>query len=301
MVAATQIVTPQAAPDNAALAAALEEMADLLESQQANPFRVQAYRDAAGVVRHLDQPVWQIVHEQGAKGLGLLPGIGTSLARMLEQLVGTGCCPLLEQLRAGSSPEGVLFTVPGIGRRLSHRIHDELGIHTLSDLEAAAWDGRLARVEGICPRRVRAVRESLAGRFRRPPRFVPTVTEVPPVSELLDVDEEYRRKAAAGRLPVIAPRRFNPQHRAWLPVLHTTRGDRHYTALYSNTARAHELGTTDDWVVIYRDDHAGDGQWTVVTARLGPFRGRRIVRGREAQCASVHGVRYAQQLLPFTN
>jgi putative hydrolase len=92
-------------------------------------------------------------------------------------------------------------------------------------------------------------------------------------------------------LPRIAPRRFNPTGQAWLPILHTQRSDRHYTVLFSNTARAHELGTTKEWVVIYRDDAKGDGQWTVITARLGKLRGRRIVRGREAECEAY----YAQQ------
>ena len=70
-----------------------------------------------------------------------------------------------------------------------------------------------------------------------------------------------------------------------MPILHTHRGKRHYTVLFSNTARAHELGTTHDWVVIYRD---GDGQWTVVTALFGDLKGRRIVRGREAECAEFY-------------
>lgn len=71
---------------------------------------------------------------------------------------------------------------------------------------------------------------------------------------------------------------------AWLPILHTHRGARHYTALFSNTARAHEMHTTHDWVVIYRDDHGGQVQWTVITSRLGDLEGRRIVRGREEEC-----------------
>ena len=130
-----------------------------------------------------------------------------------------------------------------------------------------------------------------ARRFRRRPRIPEAPPRdsgpQPPVAELLDVDREYRELAEAGKLPRIAPRRFNPTGEAWLPVLHAHRESRHYTALYSNTARAHELGTTRDWVVIYRDDHGGVGQWTAVTARLGPLRGRRIIRGRERECA-VH-------------
>jgi putative hydrolase len=76
------------------------------------------------------------------------------------------------------------------------------------------------------------------------------------------------------------------------------RGDRHYTALYSNTALAHQLGTEHDWVIIYRDDHDGDGQWTVVTARSGPLRGYRVIRGREAECSEFYD-RNPGQPLPF--
>ena len=86
-----------------------------------------------------------------------------------------------------------------------------------------------------------------------------------------------------------APRRFNPDGRPWLPVLHTTRGDWHCTALYSNTARAHELGRVRDWVVLYCEDpsHA-EHQHTVVTAQHGLLAGRRVVRGREADCAAFY-------------
>ncbi|MHC5003380.1 MAG: hypothetical protein ACYTJ0_09670, partial [Planctomycetota bacterium] len=68
-------------PDNTTIAAALEEVADLLEAQGANPFRVRAYRQAAVTVRRLDEPVHAIVRREGADALQRLPGIGSSLAR----------------------------------------------------------------------------------------------------------------------------------------------------------------------------------------------------------------------------
>jgi len=80
------------------------------------------------------------------------------------------------------------------------------------------------------------------------------------------------------------PRRFNPAGEAWLPVLHTQRGPRHYTALFSNTARAHQLGKTRDWVILYFDEGDGERQQTVITAHRDPMKGRRIVRGREPEC-----------------
>jgi hypothetical protein len=280
---------PRLPLDNEGLAGRLEEIAELLEAQNANPFRVRAYRSAAQTIRGLPRPAADILVAGGLQGLRDLPGIGESLARSIEQLIATGRLGLLERLRGVAGPEEILATVPGIGPRLAARVHEKLGIETLADLEIAAYDGRLASVEGFGPGRILSVRESLAGRFRRRPR-VPRIPPAgapepqPAVSEILDIDREYRLKSAAGRLPLIAPRRFNPTREAWLAVLHTQRGDRQYTALFSNTVRAHELGMTRDWVVIYRDDHDGRGQWTVVTSRIGRLRGRRIVRGREEEC-----------------
>lgn len=176
-----------------------------------------------------------------------------------------------------------LASVPGIGRTLARRLHDALDVHTVEELQAAAHDGRLAGVPGFGARRVRGVVETLAGRLGPGPRPAAPLRLPLPVAELLDVDREYREKAARGTLLRIAPHRFNPQHRPWLPVLRTRRDGRQYTALFSNTARAHALGKTDDWVVIYGDDGFGDREATVVTET----RGRRVVRGRESECAAL--------------
>jgi hypothetical protein len=274
----------------------LDRIAELLEAQEANPFRVRAYRAAAETLRGLRRPVYDILETQGVAGLRRLPTIGESLARSIEQLLDTGKINLLEQLRGETGPERVFATVPGIGPTFAERIHEQLHIESLQELEAAAYDGRLAHVPGFGPRRVRAVRETLAGRLRNRPRASepahpqPAASQ-PSVAELLDVDQEYRRKARANRLPRIAPRRFNPTRAAWLPVLHTQRGPMHYTALFSNTAHAHELGAIQDWVVIYRDDADGAGQWTVVTAHYGGLTGKRIVRGREAECERYYAAR----------
>ena len=113
--------------------------------------------------------------------------------------------------------------------------------------------------------------------------------DAPSVDVLLDVDREYREKARAGSLPKIAPRRMNPEGKAWLPVLHTRFGPWHFTALFSNTERAHELHRVYDWVVIYYSDpDDGEGQATVVTERRGTLTGERVVRGREPECARFY-------------
>lgn len=275
---------------NEAIAEALTEIADLLEKQGANPFRVRAYRQGAETVRYTEQPLQKILADKGVRGLMRLRGIGDSLASAIEKIVHAKKVPLLERLRGGGAPERLFSTVADIGPTLASRIHEELGISTLSELEAACWDGSLARVPGMGQKRIRAVRESLAGRFNRgrdrEVHAPPPPVDQPPVEELLDIDRQYRDLAERDRLLRVAPRRYNPEGKAWLPILHTERDGRAYTAMYSNTSKAHEVGALRDWVVIYRDDKKLGGVWTVITSRVGPLKGRRVVRGREAECAA---------------
>jgi putative hydrolase len=81
---------------------------------------------------------------------------------------------------------------------------------------------------------------------------------------------------------------MNPEGKAWLPVLHKRVEPWHFTALFSNTERAHLLHRVYDWVVIFYSDHGADGQATVVTERRGALSGRRVVRGREPECARYY-------------
>jgi len=267
------------------IAGRLEEVAQLLATQGASRFRVRAYQRAAETVRRLTRPVSDILAQEGLEGLQALPGVGESIARAIRDMLARGRLAMLERLRGESDPAKLLASVPGIGRATADRLHHELGLETLEDLEAAAHDGRLEQVAGLGQKRLAGIRDSLAHRLSRVRPPAASGRNGPPsVQEILDVDREYREKATAGQLVKLAPRRFNPSRDAWLPILHTTRGRRHYTALFSNTAFAHRLGRTDDWVVIYSDDGRGERQYTVITAGGGPLQGRRIVRGREAEC-----------------
>ncbi len=275
---------PELPLTNATIADRLDEVAHLLHEQDADVFRVEAYRRAAETVRGLDEPIRFLFEREGEAGLERLPTIGPVIARAIRSLVLTRHLPMLDRLRGDVHPTSVLASVGGVGPTLAKRLEEELGIRTLEELEMAAHNGRLYLIAGFGEKRVRTVREALAARLgrTRPPRE-PGVGE-PSVSELLEVDREYREKADRGELRRIAPRRFNPTGDAWLPILHTTRGHRHYTALFSNTARAHHLDKTSDWVVLYYDGADGERQCTVVTATRGDLRGQRIVRGREAEC-----------------
>jgi hypothetical protein len=281
-------------PGRQEVADLLDKIADLLEVQEENPFRIQSYRDGAQTVRQTDQPVIKMAEKGDRKALMALPNIGEGLSNVIVEFVQTGRSSMLDDLQGEVSPVDLFSTVPGIGEELARRIAGELEIGSLEELEQAAHDGRLASVEGFGPGRLRQVRTSLAGilsgaaqqhRRRVASGEENDNVEKPPVSLLLEIDETYRQKAEEGELQKIAPDRFNPGDEAWLPIMHTTQEGWRFTALYSNTARAHELDKTHDWVVIYWKP-TGDGserQNTVVTETRGPLEGQRVVRGREEE------------------
>lgn len=286
-------------PDNRDIADVLDRVADLLETQDANPFRVRAWRNGAKAARVADRSLAPLSRED----LEALPGIGKSLASAIHEFAHTGRLSMLDRLEGEVSPEDLITTVPGIGEELARRIVRELHVETLEDLELAAHDGRLETVKGFGRRRAQLVREALAGILSRSARRRARRIQWqragkaaeeegghgrPTVKTILELDAEYRRRAAGGELRMIAPRRFNPGKKAWLPILHAERGGRSFTAMYSNTARAHELGKTRDWVVIYYQSDGRAGQCTVVTAGFGPLRDWRVVRGREPECEAYY-------------
>jgi len=301
---------------NDEVADALERVAALLQAQDAEPFRVRAYRNGAATCRTLDRPLREILDREGKKGLDELPAIGRSLASAIAELLHTGRLMMLERLEGQVAPEDLLATVPTIGEELAHRIHDRLGVDTLEELELAAHDGRLEALPGFGPRRVEAIRTAVgalldrAGR-RRARAARPGVLRArdgaadvgsdargpdrPSVETILAVDAEYRRRAAADDLRRIRPRRFNPSGEAWLPILHVARDGWSLTAHYSNSANAHRLGRTRDWVVVLAERNGQEDRATVVTEHRGPMRGERVVRGREVECAATRTRPRAQE------
>jgi len=170
-------------------------------------------------------------------------------------------------------PEG-LMALPGIGPSLARAIHVMVSTGHFPMLERLQGEhdaeALLASMPGIGPVLAERLHHQLG-------------IETLEALEIAAHDRDYRREATLSRLPRIAPRRFNPRKARWLSVLHTSRGGRHYTAMYSNTPRAHRLHRTKDWVVIYYDGRDGDGQATVVTEYQGSMKGQRVVRGRELE------------------
>jgi DNA polymerase (family 10) len=154
---------------NADIAAAFEQVADLLELQDANPFRVRAYRNAARVVGELKLDLATQVAQ--GKPLPKLPGIGEDLAGKIQELCASGHLALLERLRK-ELPPGVtdLLKLPGLGPKRVRALYDELHVHTLPQLLRAARDGRLRQLHGFGPKteeRIAATIERKLGQVRR--------------------------------------------------------------------------------------------------------------------------------------
>jgi len=134
---------------NAEIAAVLGELADLLEFQGANPFRVRAYRQAARTVEACPDPLADR-HGDPARPLTDLPGIGDDLAGKIGQLLDSGRIDLLEQLRAELPPTVLdLLRVPGLGPKRAAQLYKELGIATLDQLREACEAQRIRGLKGF--------------------------------------------------------------------------------------------------------------------------------------------------------
>ncbi len=291
-------------PSNDQIAEVLERISDLLEVQGGSTFRVRAYRKAGRTVREANDPVAIVGYREGIEGLGKLPNIGKSISSVILEFIHNGRVSFLERLEGQVSPEDLFTTVPGIGEVLASKIHQELKIDTLEELELAAHDGSLQELGGFGERRVRGIRGTLASMLsrtgRRRARRLRGLEihqreledNQPSVELILRVDDQYRDKATKGDLKTIAPRRFNPEGKAWLPILHVEEEGWSFTAMYSNSARAHELGKTKDWVIIYFERDGDENQCTAVTERSGILKGWRVIRGRESECLSYYRDKY---------
>ncbi len=280
-------------PSNQDIAIMLDQIADLLSIKRENPFKINAYRDAAETIRKTDKNITEIA-QNNPQDLEKLENIGEGISSLIVSYVHTGRSDVLERLQGEVSPVDLFSHVPGIGPTLAQRIVNTLKISSLAELEQAAYDGTLSSVDGFGKTKVRNVQLSLSGMLspaaRRGRRQNKQEVEKPQpkIGTLLEVDRIYREKAAAGILHKIAPKRFNPEGKAWLPILNTHLDGWEFTALYSNTARAHELEKTHDWVVLYFRQGGMESQVTIVTETRGALRGKRVVRGRESECREYY-------------
>lgn len=133
---------------NADITAIFEEIANLLEIQGGNPFRIRAYRNAARTIGGLSQDVNSLIKKD--TDLTRLPGIGDDLSAKIKEIVATGNCGLLQRLHKELPPAITeLLKIPGIGPKRVKTLYHDLDVQTVEQLYRAAHDGRIRTLPGF--------------------------------------------------------------------------------------------------------------------------------------------------------
>jgi len=155
---------------NADLAAAFEQTADLLELQQANPFRVRAYRNAARLVGELKLDL--VAQVEAGRPLPKLPGIGADLAGKIEEFAHSGHLALLDRLRRQIlSGVAEMLQLPGLGPKRVRALYEELHVTSLAQLARAARDGRIQALPGFGARTEARILEAIDAYSHRAQRL----------------------------------------------------------------------------------------------------------------------------------
>ncbi|MFO0846596.1 MAG: helix-hairpin-helix domain-containing protein [Gemmataceae bacterium] len=220
-------------------------------------FRARSYRAAAFAIARLQRPLLDIFRQGGRAALEAIPGIGISMAYTIEVLLTTG------EFRVLREPGQGLTSLPGVGPRLAEALRDRLGVTTLEGLRQAARDGRLTRHVGR--RRLQGIVTAAEARLREESSTL--ALDEPTVGDLVAFDTGFRNGVET-----------QGRRAGWV-----------MRAAPANTALAHRLGMTSDWVVIEFERGEVCGQRTVVTETQGDLAGQRVVRGREAECRRLRG------------
>ncbi|MGI9433559.1 MAG: helix-hairpin-helix domain-containing protein, partial [Geminicoccaceae bacterium] len=200
---------------NTEIAAIFNELADLLEIEGANPFRIRAYRNAAITVASLPESLADMV--KAGKDLSALPAIGKDLAAKIAEIVATGHLVLLDQLE--KSVPGELATItamPGLGPKRVKILHEQAGVTSLESLREAAMSGRIRELPGFGEKiehmilreldrlttSQRRWRLSEAEDFAQP--FAAYVEAQPGVTDVVIAGSYRRRRETVGDLDILA-------------------------------------------------------------------------------------------------
>lgn len=155
---------------NADIAATFEEVADLLEIQGANPFRIRAYRNAARILSELPQEVSRLL-EKG-EDLTQLPGIGDDLAGKIKEIVDSGHCSLLDRLHTELPPAITeLLKIPGLGPKRVKALYHDLDVQTMEQLYRAARDGRIRVLPGFGEKTENNILQAIEAHANQSQRF----------------------------------------------------------------------------------------------------------------------------------
>ena len=201
--------------ENVEITRVLLEVADLLEIQGANPFRVRAYRNAVRTIEGLTRSLSEMLAEE--EDLTELSGIGRDIAGYIEELVETGELRLLKEIER-EVPETLadLLKLEGVGPKRAERLWSELGVESVDDLQAALDEGRVQGLQGFGKKTAAKMRRSIedfrkhlgraliseADQLVKP--LLAYMGEAPGIDELEVAGSYRRRKETVGDLDILA-------------------------------------------------------------------------------------------------
>ena len=153
----------EAPMDNESIAQVLQQIADMLEFKNENPFKFRSYQMAAETIGSMGTPVADIVSQGGANELQKIPGIGKTISTQILEIVQTGKSAYFEELTR-DVPATVLDLrkVSGIGLKTAQLLYRDLGVKSLEDLRALEQSGRLSSVPGLGEKTLARITNSLA-------------------------------------------------------------------------------------------------------------------------------------------
>jgi len=171
---------------NSEIAGVLERIADMMEIDGADGFRINAYRRAARSIRDCVEDVAVLLEE---KRLTELAGIGKGTAERIASYIQTGHIDVLDQLTA-KLPEGLpdLLEIPGMGPKKVAQVHRELGVGSLDDLKRVIVSGELEQLEGLGPTSVKKIKDGIA--------FLETSADRTPLGVALPIAEHFADRIA---------------------------------------------------------------------------------------------------------
>ncbi|MEJ2339910.1 MAG: DNA polymerase/3'-5' exonuclease PolX [Gemmatimonadales bacterium] len=185
--------------ENIEIARQLSEVGDLLEIQEANPFRVRAYRNAVRTINELATPLDRMVADE--EDLTALPGIGKELARHIAELVTTGEMGVLTELRESVPSTLVqIMRLPGVGPKSARKLWDELGVETVEELKSAAEEGRVSELKGFGEKKQALILSGIEQFHRHTARYRLDEADrfVAPLLEYLNALDEATKVEVAG-------------------------------------------------------------------------------------------------------
>lgn len=199
---------------NADIAKIFEEIANLLEIENANPFRVRAYRNAARQLQGMGEPVAEMISR--GEDLTGLPGIGDDLAGKIAEIVETGDSRFLQKMQKKTPPSITeLLKIPGLGPKRVRALHHELDVQTVEQLARAAQDGRIRELPGFGAKTEQTILQAIAAHVTKQKRFKLAVAaqyaeplkkyleNIPDVSQVMLAGSYRRFKETVGDIDIL--------------------------------------------------------------------------------------------------